>query len=205
MNVLMISWEYPPYMLGGMGKHVAELLPALARLGLRRPDFRLDLITSGVQGGPAVEKLSDQITVHRLNVRPIDPKDLYNSVVDSNRIFERYARILAEEAPFDLIHAHDWLTASAGIALKHAWKAPLVATIHATERGRHHSHIPDETSYKIDRLEWQLCYEAWRIIVCSGFMAGELGAFFDVPLDKISVIPNGVDTAPLQSCPPEEV
>ncbi|MGB5050848.1 MAG: glycosyltransferase family 4 protein, partial [Caldilineaceae bacterium] len=53
--------------------------------------------------------------------------------------------------------------------------------------------------------EWEACFEAWRVIVCSGFMAGELGGYFNVPLDKTSVIPNGIDPAPLQECPAEEI
>ena len=105
----------------------------------------------------------------------------------------------------NLVHVHEWLTASAGIELKHDWKVPLLATIHATERGRHHSHLPNETSHQINQLEWQVCYEAWRIIVCSSYMAGELGRFFGVPLDKVILIPNGVDITPFQGCPAERV
>jgi glycosyltransferase involved in cell wall biosynthesis len=135
----------------------------------------------------------------------VNPLDLFNSVIDNNRYLVTKARELHNSNPYSLIHVHEWLTASAGIELKHAWKIPLIATIHATERGRHHSHVPNETSRKINQLEWQVCFEAWRLIVCSSYMAGELGRFFDVPLDKVTLIPNGVDVTPFASCSPDRV
>ncbi len=205
MHVLMISWEYPPYVVGGMGKHVAELVPAMADLAEEEPDFRLDLLTTRLADGPATESLSHRVRVHRVDVPPMDPQDMFNSVMEANHVLERKAVELAQEDPFDLVHVHDWLVARAGIHLKHRWKAPLVATVHATERGRHQSHLPTELSRRINQLEWELCYEAWRIIVCSGYMAGELQGYFSVPSDKMSIIPNAVNPAPLQACPPEEV
>jgi hypothetical protein len=41
MRVLMLSWEYPPYVVGGLGKHTAELLPPLGEL----PELELHLVT----------------------------------------------------------------------------------------------------------------------------------------------------------------
>ncbi len=205
MHVLMISWEYPPYVVGGMGKHVAELVPAMAQVAADNPNFRLDLLTTRLADGPAEERLDSKIRVHRVDVPPMDPQDMFNSVMEANQVLERKAIALAEEDPFDLVHVHDWLVARVGIHLKHRWKVPLIATIHATERGRHQSHLPTELSRKINQLEWELCYEAWRIIVCSGYMAGELQGYFSVPSDKVSVIPNAVDPGPLQACPPEKI
>ena len=130
---------------------------------------------------------------------------LFNSVIDNNRFLVDKARELHSRTPYSLIHVHEWLTASAGIELKHDWKVPLLVTVHATERGRHRSHLPNVTSRQINQVEWHACYEAWRIIVCSSYMAAELSRYFEVPLDKVSVIPNGVDVRPFQSCPEERV
>lgn len=193
-------------MVGGIGKHVAELVPAIAELsGESAPPFALDVLTLRTGNAPKKETLSDAVTIHRVAVPQVDPLDLFNSVVDNNRYLVSAAKDLHRQAPYDLVHVHDWLVATAGIELKHAWRVPLLVTIHATERGRHRSHIPNFTSQQINQMEWQACYEAWRIIVCSGYMAGELRGYFDVPMDKVSVIPNGVDVAPLQACPPERV
>lgn len=205
MRALMITWEYPPNMVGGIGKHVAELVPALSHALQTDKSFHLDVLTTRAAGGARVEQITENVTVHRVDVPPVVPNDLFNSVVDGNRRLEKYAIGLGANAPYDLIHVHDWLVASVGVALKHLWKIPLLVTIHATERGRHHSHVPNQISAMINQMEWEVCFEAWRVIVCSGFMAGELAGYFSVPLDKMSVIPNGIDTAPLHSCPPDEV
>lgn len=206
MRLLFISWEYPPNVVGGIGKHVSELVQAFLAL----PDevttpFHLDLVTPHSGNAPLVEALSRSVTVHRVETPMVNPLDLFNSVVDNNRYLVSKARALHDEVPYSLIHVHDWLTASAGIELKHAWKIPLVTTVHATERGRHHSHLPSETSHNINQLEWQVCFESWRLIVCSSYMAGELRRFFDVPLDKVTLIPNGVDVTPFASFADERV
>ncbi len=205
MRVLMITWEFPPNMVGGIGKHVAELVPAISQNLLDDPAFHLDVLTTRAEGGARLEEAAPNVTIHRVDTPPLATNDIFNSVVDGNRRLETYALGLAARAPYDLIHIHDWLVASAGIALKHLWQVPLVVTIHATERGRHQSHVPNQTSASINQMEWEVCFEAWRVIVCSGFMAGELGGYFGVPLDKTSVIANGIDPAPLRGCTPEEV
>jgi glycogen synthase len=203
MRVLMISWEYPPFVVGGMGKHVAELVPAVAEL--THDSFQLDVLTTRSSGGSVVEQYSENITIYRVDIPPIDPNDLFNSVAEGNRVLEDRARRLAQIYRYDLIHIHDWLTARAGVTLKHEWKTPLIVTIHATERGRHYSYLPNQMSQQINQLEWQACYEAWQVIVCSGYMAGELRGYFDVPTDKMSMIPNGINPDLLQNCPEEEV
>ena len=206
MRLLIISWEYPPNVVGGIGKHVAELVQAFGGLAAAsNVPFQLDLLTPHSGNAPEVENLSETVTVYRVETPAVNPLDLFNSVIDNNRYLEAKARELHSRASYDLVHVHEWLTASAGIELKHDWKIPLLVTIHATERGRHHSHMPNEMSHQINQLEWQVCYEAWRIIVCSSYMAGEVGRYFDVPQDKVTLIPNGVDITPFQSCTDEQV
>jgi glycosyltransferase involved in cell wall biosynthesis len=163
----------------------------------------VDVVTTRYAGGKPVEAVNDYVTIHRVEVPPFDPQDLYNSVIASNDTLVAYANDLARRHPFDLIHAHDWLPGVAGVQLKMAFKAPLVVTIHATERGRHQGHLTSATSSAINALEWRLCYEAWRVIVCSRFMSTELYGFFGVPQDKIVVIPNGVDPSALYRVGPE--
>ena len=206
MRLLFISWEYPPNVVGGIGRHVSELVRAFIALsGESSPPFHLDLLTPHSGNAPLFEELSGSVTIHRVETPSVNPLDLFNSVVDNNRYLVSKAKDLHQDNPYALIHVHDWLTASAGIELKHAWKIPLVTTIHATERGRHQSHLPSETSHRINQLEWQVCFESWRLIVCSSYMAGELRRFFDVPLDKVTLIPNGVDVTPFQSCSEERI
>ncbi len=204
MRILLLTWEYPPYVVGGMGKHVAGLIPALGKLRAEFDDLQVDVVTTRYAGGPAIETVAEGVTLHRVETHPLDPLDLYHSVIECNQEFVSYAHKLASDQPFDLVHIHDWLTGVAGVSLKFAYKTPLVATIHATERGRHQGHLPSSTSHQIDALERHICNEAWRVIVCSRFMADEVKGYFGVPFDKISVIPNGVDcpVPAVNICPP---
>jgi glycogen(starch) synthase len=204
MRILMISWEFPPHLVGGIGRHVAELAPVLAGLPMADGPLQIDLITPRYGGGEAVEHLSPHLTVYRVETPPMDVRDLYNSVIANNSVFVEEAVRLAVDRHYDLIHIHEWQTGMAGLILKHRWKTPLLATVHATERGRHQGHIPSQTSYQIDQLEWRICYESWRVIVCSQYMRQELHNFFGAPFDKLEVIFNGIHANPA-SCSPAEL
>lgn len=196
MRVLSLSWEFPPHIVGGIGKHVADLLPELGGLlvGNDEPIY-LDLITPNYGRADAIEKLNDYITIHRVEMPAVDVLDHYNSIIANNAYFVEYAHAHLASETYDLIHIHEWLTGSAGIALKHDWKLPLLATIHGTERGRHQGYLTSHTSQQINQLEWRICYESWRIIVCSQFMQDELQKYFETPMDKIDIIFNGVNAA----------
>lgn len=185
----MFSWEYPPHVEGGLGKHAAELLPSLGSL----PGIEVHLVTPSWSGGAALEQVG-QATVHRV-APSIVGGDFYTRAWQTNLRLEEHARRLWQETgPFDLVHVHDWLVAFAGSAFKHNYKVPLLSTIHATERGRGRGHLGNDQARAIHRVEWWLTYESWRVIACSEYMATEIVDFFQCPRDKIDVIPNGVDT-----------
>lgn len=208
MRILLISWEFPPYVVGGLGRHVAELLTAYRDLADQDDlpeDFVLDVLCTRNGGGPTKERLGANITVYRVDSPPFvssGPRaaNQYQEVMATNSSLINRARVLYRQHKYELIHNHDWLTASASIALKHEWKTPLLTTIHATERGRHQGHLSTEMSRQIDALEGQVCFESWRVIACSGYMRQELGDFFSVPFDKVDVISNGVNFRGLHHC-----
>lgn len=188
MRVLMLSWEYPPHIVGGLGKHVMELSPALARNGVE-----LHLLTPAWAGGEPYEEI-EGVKVYR--VEPARENGSIHTVAwkTNLRLEEKAQALWGEFGGFDIIHGHDWLTAFAGCTLKRVHKTPLLATIHATERGRGRGHLHGEVSEAINSTEWWLTYEAWRIICCSEYMAWEVQEYFQAPADKIDVIPNGVKT-----------
>lgn len=204
MRILVLSWEFPPYVVGGMGKHVAGLIPALCNTYSRYGPLEVDVLTTRYAGGAAVELLCEGVTIHRVETPPFDPIDLYNTVIAGNEALVAHAHMLSEEKPYDLVHVHDWLTGVAGVRLKYDYRIPLIVTVHATERGRHQGHITSATSGRIDDLEGYLCHEAWRVIVCSHYMTEELSQFFGTPGDKVDVISNGIDQYKLYPCSDEQ-
>ena len=87
MRILLLTWEYPPYVVGGMGKHVAGLIPALGKLRAEFDELQVDVLTTRYAGGPAVETIAEGITLHRVKTQPLDPLDLYHSVIECNQEF----------------------------------------------------------------------------------------------------------------------
>jgi glycogen(starch) synthase len=186
MRVLMLSWEFPPKVVGGIARHVADLSKALVKGGTE-----VHVITCGVPGAPEQEKING-VNVYRVAMSNPAAPDFLTWVMQLNlNLVEKANRLWATGLKFDLAHAHDWLTAYAGKNLKHAWQTPLVATIHATEYGRNNG-LHNQLQRYISDVEWWLGYEAWRIICCSQYMRRELQQVFQIPDDKLRVIANGV-------------
>lgn len=186
----MVSWEYPPHVVGGLGKHAAELVPSLGAL----PDVELHVVTPRRSGGPHLERVG-RATIHRVDP-PVTATDFFTATRQTNGSLEEFVRELWQErGPFDLIHVHDWLGAFAGISIKHHYKVPLLSTIHATERGRGRGNLASDQARSIHHVEWSLAFESWRVIACSEYMAREIEDYFECPTDKIDVVPNGVDPA----------
>jgi glycosyltransferase involved in cell wall biosynthesis len=196
MRVLMLAWEYPPHKIGGLGKHVTELVPSLAAEGVE-----IYLVTPRIMGGEPfsqepVEGSEGCIKVYRVDPAEIDSTDFFSGAWQTNlKLQEKAIEVMAHNGPFNLIHVHDWLVAFAGVQLKQHFHLPMVATIHATERGRGRGHLPGELPRAINNVEWWLTYEAWRVICCSQYMSNEVREYFETPLNKIDIIPNGVSTA----------
>ncbi|MCS6802690.1 MAG: glycosyltransferase family 4 protein [Chloroflexota bacterium] len=199
MRVLMLSWEYPPHLVGGLGKHVSELTPALDAAGIE-----IHLVTPRWAGGVPEERVGTRMTVYRVDPPDVRSGDFFHDAQQTNVVLAAKGRAIVQSlGGFQLVHAHDWLVSFAAIELKHAFKLPLIATIHATEWGRNHGVLSTDLQRAIHNAEWWLVYEAWRLITCTEFMCHEVETAFGAPADKIDVIPNGIDTTPfdrLRAC-----
>lgn len=108
---------------------------------------------------------------------------------------QRYAGLcvaLAAGEDFDVIHAHDWFTFPAGLAVARATGKPLVVHVHSTEFDRSgengHSVVAD--------YEAQGCHGADRVIAVSRRTKTIIADRYDVPEDKIDVVYNGIDNGP---------
>ncbi|MFN4151677.1 MAG: glycosyltransferase family 4 protein, partial [Candidatus Sericytochromatia bacterium] len=186
MRILMLSWEFPPKVVGGLARHVEELSVALVRAG-----HDVHVVTADAEGAPASE-IYKGVKVHR--VKSYRPKHLnfVDEIMHLNFGMLEIATKLLKTEYFDFVHAHDWLVAHAGITLKKAFDVPLIGTIHATEWGRW-SGIHNDLQNYIHSMEWLLNYEAKGTIVCSYYMKNEVENIFGVPSSKVFVLPNGVE------------
>ena len=198
-RVLLLSWEYPPVIEGGLARHVRKLAEALVRQGVG-----VDVLTRGVGDGPApgqpgVDELAG-VTIHRV-AEPSWPRDLDRFVAwveQMNGDMLAAGEALADENGYDLIHGHDWLVAQAAATLAERAGVPYVTTIHATEHGRHQGWVQDYPQSHIHSVERWMARRADAVIVCSYYMRGHVADIFDIDERRISVIPNGIDPSELQ-------
>jgi glycogen(starch) synthase len=194
MRVLMVSWEYPPVMVGGLGRHVHALAEAQARAGhevtvLTRHPGTPRVAHEEVAGGVRVVRVAEDPTL--LNFAD----DLLAWTMALNHALTRAGLGACADRSFDVVHAHDWLVAHAATTLRHHLGVPLVATLHATEAGRHQGWLPGPVNRTIHSVEWWLTFEARRVVTCSAYMRWEVTRLFELPADKVDVVPNGVDAA----------
>jgi glycogen(starch) synthase len=198
-RVLILSWEYPPVIEGGLARHVRKLAEGLARQGVN-----VDVLTRGV-GEPVPEETfspldGGRVKVHRVP-EPSWPRDLDRFVAwveQMNVDMLAAADVLAQEHSYDLVHGHDWLVASASAAVADRLAVPYVTTIHATEHGRHQGWVTDEPQAHIHSVERWMANRADGVIVCSYYMRGHVADIFDIDERRVAVIPNGVDPSDLR-------
>ncbi|MFC4147810.1 glycosyltransferase family 4 protein [Micromonospora mangrovi] len=190
-RILMLSWEYPPVLVGGLGRHVHALSVALAAAG-----HEVTVVTRHTEGAP-LEEYADGVRIVRAAEDPVTfplaTGSLLAWTMAFNHTLTRAALRATESGSYDVIHAHDWLVAHTAMTLREHLDVPLVSTIHATEAGRHQGWLPEEMNRTIHGVEQWLAAESGRVIVCSGYMRDEVGALFGVPTARVDVVPNGVE------------
>ena len=111
--------------------------------------------------------------------------DMYTEV-------HRYAAIaaeLAEDEEFDIVHAHDWMTYPAGIAVASIKEKPLVVHVHSTEFDRSGEHV-NQMIYDIERQGME---RADKVIAVSHFTRNIIISRYGISGDKVEVAYNGVE------------
>lgn len=203
MKILMVSWEYPPVVVGGLGRHVHHLSTALAAAGhevvvlSRRPADTdpsthpsSDEVSEGVRVVAAAEDpheftfgtdmmawtlaMGHAMTRTGLSLKPAGGQQLWRP---------------------DVVHSHDWLVAHPAIALAEFHDVPLVSTIHATEAGRHSGWVSGRISRQVHAVESWLARDSDSLITCSASMRDEITELFGPGLAETTVIRNGIDAA----------
>ncbi len=196
MRILMLSWEYPPRIVGGISRVVYHLAHELGAAGhvvtiLTMTDENLLPIESD---GP--------VTVHRVPAWVVKPITLVDSVMQMNmEMVAEGVRLMQSGERYDIIHMHDWLVAFAGRTLLslYPWMAGI-ATIHGTEYGRNDGIRSDLQSY-INSIEQKLTEFSDRVIVNSLYMQDEVIRLFHHDTIHLDVIPNGVDLHKFDNVP----
>jgi glycogen synthase len=207
-RVLILSWEYPPIVEGGLARHVRKLSEQLVALGAE-----VHVLTRGDRsrrpGEPLVPRARDPVAeedrhgvvVHRVR-EPDFPKDDLDAFISwverMNDDMRAAGSELAERIEFDLVHSHDWLVAGAARRLARQARVPWLVTVHATEYGRHQGWVDKHPQAHIHGVERRMVRDADRVICCSHYMRRHLADVFGISPARVTAIPNGIDPTDLQ-------
>ena len=192
-RALILSWEYPPLIEGGLARHVRKLAENLVEEG-----FDVHVIARGREEDPAEEDRRG-VLIHRVR-EPERPRDLGEFVTWIERMnadMLAHGVELGDRHEFDVVHGHDWLVAGAGDHLAKRFRAPFVCTIHATEFGRHQGWVDKHPQSYIHGVERWMANRADRVITCSAYMREHVADVYGLEESRIAVIPNGIDPSEL--------
>ena len=136
MKILMLTWEYPPRIVGGIARVVHDLSKRLIKDG-----HEVTVVT--YRDGELPEYENDKgVKVYRVENYMIRPNNFIDWVMQLNfNMVSKASEIIRKEGKFDVIHAHDWLVATSAKTLKQAFGIPVVATKHATDAGRNSAYM----------------------------------------------------------------
>ena len=193
MRALILSWEYPPLIEGGLARHVRKLAENLAEEGIE-----VHVIARGREED-APEEERGGVLIHRVREpkRPGDLGEFVTWIERMNADMLAHGVELGDRYSFDLVHGHDWLVASAGDHLAKRFRAPFVVTIHATEFGRHQGWVDKHPQSYIHGVEQWMANRAERVITCSSYMREHVADVYGLEESRIAVIPNGIDPSEL--------
>jgi glycosyltransferase involved in cell wall biosynthesis len=214
----MLGWEFPPYFAGGVGTVCYELTKALARKGVQityiMPNGPDEVRSEHVRllvANREMRKLGTKILTVTSTLSPYESQQEYlwnyqhgrfamgglkRGIYGENLLQEmhRFTAVVCElgsQEEFDVIHAHDWTTIPAALALKRKFNKPLILHVHITEFDKTGGEHADPEVY---RIEYEGFRDADLIIAVSNFVKQRLITKYHVDPEKIRVVHNSVDS-----------
>ncbi|HYQ92579.1 MAG TPA: glycosyltransferase family 4 protein [Candidatus Competibacteraceae bacterium] len=171
---------------GGLGVHVTELAA-----GLQRRGHELHVITRRREDQNYYDCI-DGVHYHRVD------HGLSENAAESmdwmcHAMAHRFSDITAMIGHFDLVHAHDWLTAKAMQYIMAGFGTRGMLTMHSTEYGRDGNVFFEGFARRVRDTEAAGCHHATVVIAVSHFLADELRWLYQVPNEKIHIVYNGVN------------
>ena len=187
MRIAILSWEsIHSISVGGVAFHATELACALQRKGnevhvftrMGRPDHAMYELIHGVHYHRCPFATNPDF-IEEIN-------NMCRSFV--NAVFQTEDYV----GRFDIVHAHDWLTANALSWIKEGRGRRSILTIHSTEYGRCGNNFFGGSSERIRHIEWHGSYCADSVIAVSRSLKNELMGIYSLPDWKVNAIYNGV-------------
>jgi 1,4-alpha-glucan branching enzyme len=191
MNILFITGEFPPYILGGLGTYVSDVTFQLEKNG-----HTVDVLVlqGDISSYNKVKKTGGSTKITRINFSPKQFEKLINKLVNKEKIIDDFNLTEFTKKHYDVIHAHDWYGALWGAALKYSTNTPLIFTSHLpTRAGFTYTGHSIEIKRKM-QLESLALRAADAVVAPSNNVADTLVHEYNIPPSSIEVISNGVYT-----------
>ncbi len=186
MKIVILTNEYPPHVYGGAGVHVEYLTKAL--LDVEAGHHSIQVLCFGDQ----------ESDVDGIKVRGIDPEDHLSFQDPKHKKFLntmlRNLEMAGSLNDVDVVHCHTWYSHFAGCLVKQLAGAKLVLTTHSLEP--HRPWKREQLGSAYDGSTWieKTAYQsADGVVAVSESMRTDVHELYDVPLEKIRVIHNGID------------
>jgi len=183
MRVIILSWEFPPRMVGQIAGYVEELAVQLAQRNVETHVVTYHDYLAGEHEEPEGVKTFRVTNPVRTHI------GVLTWVLTLNQEVERAAANIYYNAnrQIDLMDAYDWHFIQAAVTLKKAFNIPFIYSVESLEEHRSHgANYPFNMAIK--SLEWLGFYEAKKVIVKSEWMRDEVVRIYKVPTDKIKVV-----------------
>jgi glycogen(starch) synthase len=208
----VLVYEYPPKIVGGLGTYAAEITRKFVLM-----DNDVTVFTMNDDSGNLpTREIWRGIEIHRplhIDISDSLPDVVAEDIKKWGRGSNLFSKILVynylsasklvnelirkESIKYDIVIAHDWLSAIGGITVKKEVGLPLAFHVHSTEKGRTFGN----GSEVVSNIELHCGMAADLIVTVSYAMKEELTKL-GFPKDKIQVCYNGVDP---QKYNPEEI
>jgi glycosyltransferase involved in cell wall biosynthesis len=184
MRAIILSWEYPPRIVGQLANYVRELAVQLVK---NRVEIYVvtyhDFLTGEYEEPEGVKtyRVTNPVHTHI---------GVLTWVLTLNQEIERAAANIYYKSgkQVNLIDAYDWHFIPAAVTLKKALDLPFIYSVESLEEHRSHG-ANSPFNMAIKSIEWLGMYEAENLVVKSEWMRDEAYRIYKVPLEKVKVIP----------------
>jgi len=203
LKMAVLVYEYPPKIVGGLGTYAAEITRKYVLM-----DNDVTVFTMNDDAGSLpTREIWRGIEIHRplhIDISDSLPDVVAEDIKKWGRGTHLFSKILVynylsasklvnelirkEDIKYDIVVAHDWLSAIGGMTVKREAGLPFAFHVHSTERGR----TLGNGSVVVSNIELHAANSADLIVTVSYAMKDELTQL-GFPKDKIQVCYNGVD------------
>lgn len=200
----MLGWELPPHYSGGLGVVCYQLCQHLANKGVDIEfvipyeadysfvDFMKVLPATAFRHHSIASLLGsyDSLSYDQKKTIETEGASANMSIHDLQYLYAKNIEKIVEVKEFDVLHAHDWLTFTAGILAKQRTGKPLIAHVHSTEFDRAGGRAGNPVVHDIEFNGLML---ADKVIAVSQSTKDTLVEKYLIDPDKISVVHNRID------------